>query len=297
MKPLAIVTVTYSPGKHLPALVNSLPDATTRDVHLVLADNGSTDGSVEAAAAADTSDTNYTIHLHRTGGNIGYGSAINSAARYLRRLKDKGEIDAEYFLIVNPDVEFTAGSIDSLLDVADHNPQAGSVGPLIENTDGTIYPSARAIPTLTNGIGHALLGSVWKGNPFSRQYRQQNETVRQRRVGWLSGACLLMRWEAFDAVDGFDEAYFMYMEDVDLGDRLAHAGWDNVFAPQSHIIHDQGHSAKRHFSTMLPAHHASAYRFQADRHPGWRWLPVRLALRVGLSLRASIVVRLAHLVG
>lgn len=96
-------------------------------------------------------------------------------------------------------------------------------------------------------------------------YRDDEDMDTERTAGWLSGSCLLLRWDAFDQVGGFDERYFMYMEDVDLGDRLVRAGFTNVFCPSAQIIHAKGHVAGKNPENMLPAHHESAYRFQADR--------------------------------
>src|SRR5699024_12081886 len=102
-------------------------------------------------------------------------------------------------------------------------------------------------------------------NPWTLRYRQDDQAPSERPVGWLSGSCLLLRRTAFDAVDGFDSRYFMYMEDVDLGDRLGRAGWLNVFVPSARVIHDKGHAAGRHPETMLPAHQRRAIRFQDEQ--------------------------------
>ena len=282
--PLAVVTVTYNPGKHLPALVASLPGATTRSTLLVCADNGSTDG-----VAARVAEENEGVEYLPTGGNLGYGPAINAAARALADRRAAGEIDGEYFLIVNPDVEFGPGSIDALLACAGGSASAGAVGPRIEEADGSAYPSAREVPTLITGIGHAVLYPFWPTNPFSRAYKAGENLSVERRAGWLSGSCLLVRWEAFDAIGGFDERYFMYFEDIDFGDRLARAGWDNIFCPAASIAHDQGHSAKKYSAVTVPAHHDSAYRFQADRHPHWWEAPIRAVLWAGLKGRALLM--------
>ncbi|MDQ1202074.1 glycosyltransferase family 2 protein [Rhodococcus sp. SORGH_AS_0303] len=279
--PLAVVTVTYSPGEHLDAFLESLRDATTRPVSVILADNGSTDGAPEAAEAAYDN-----VRLLRTGANIGYGGAANRAV---------AEVDpaTEFVMVVNPDVQFGPGSIDELLAAAERHPRAGSLGPLILEPDGSRYPSARRVPDLTSGSLHALLGSVWPSNPWTQRYRQDNDEVSERSVGWLSGSCLLLRRAAFDSVDGFDSRYFMYMEDVDLGDRLGRAGWTNIYVPTAVVTHAKGHAAGRHPESMLPAHHRSAYRFQADRHPR-RWqAPLRWTLRAGLALRSRVVVTAA----
>ena len=113
---------------------------------------------------------------------------------------------------------------------------------------------------------HALVGFVWKANPWTRKYRQEYQEPTERPVGWLSGSCLLLRRKAFDAIGGFDERFFMYMDDVDLGDRLGKAGWLNVYVPTAEILHDKGHSTGRDPARNLQAHHESAYIYLADRH-------------------------------
>ncbi|MFC6013842.1 glycosyltransferase family 2 protein [Nocardia lasii] len=278
---LAVVTVTYSPGEHLEHFITTLTEATSEKPQVILADNGSTDGVPELVAEA-----NSHVTLLRTGGNIGYGGAINRAV---------AEIDPsiEFVILANPDIRWGVDSIDKLLEAAKRWPRAGAFGPMVREPDGSVYPSARRVPGLADGAGHAILGSVWPKNPWSVRYRQENEQLTERVVGWLSGSCLLVRRAAFDTIDGFDSRYFMYMEDVDFGDRMGKAGWHNIFVPDAEVTHAKGHAAGKHPELMLPAHHASAYRFQADRHPHWWQAPLRGALRAGLAVRSRIAVRSA----
>ena len=136
---------------------------------------------------------------------------------------------------------------------------------------------------------------MWPANPWTRSYRREGD-VGERTAGWLSGSCLLLRREAWDSVDGFDPRYFMYFEDVDLGDRMHRAGWLNVYVPGAVAEHLGGRATGRDPETaarMLGEHHRSAYRFLADRHRGLRWAPLRLALRVGLDVRARLGARQA----
>lgn len=287
--PLGVVTVTFSPGEHLSKLVDSLGPAASASTRLIMADNGSTDGSVEKEEAR-AKETGADVQLLRTGGNIGYGAAANRGIAELGRARRAGEINPDYVMLVNPDVVFAPGAIDVLLECAQRNPKAGAIGPLIREADGSVYPSARAVPKLVSGIGHALLADIWPTNPFSRHYRDDTDMDRERSAGWLSGACLLLRWDAFDQIDGFDTRYFMYMEDVDLGDRLGKAGWSNTFCPRAEIRHAQGHSASKHPEITVRAHHESAYRFMSDRLPGPALAPVRLALRLGLFLRGKVII-------
>lgn len=287
--PVAVITVTYSPGRHLTAFLDSLTEATAQGTHVILADNGSVDGSPEEAAR-----TRRKVEFLPTGGNLGYGTGMNVGARHLQPLRDAGEIDPEFLVLSNPDVVFSEGAIDELIACARRWPEAGAVGPQIVEPDGSIYPSARALPDMRNGIGHALLGQLWPKNPWTRAYRDDADMETERTAGWLSGSCLLVRWDAFDAVGGFDERYFMYMEDVDLGDRLARAGYENIYCPAATITHAKGHVAGKHADTMLPAHHESAYRFQADRLPHWWQAPARLLIRGGLKARSALAVARAR---
>jgi len=276
---LAVVTVTYSPGEHLEHFLRSLAVATAECPPVVLADNGSTDGAPEAAA-----EWHEQVQLLHTGGNIGYGAAANRGV---------AELPTEYdwILVANPDVEFLPGSVDELLAAARRWPRAAALGPLIREPDGSVYPSAREVPRLLAGSGHALLGGVWPANPWSKRYRRPEEQPGERAAGWLSGSCLLLRRSAFEAIGGFDSRYFMYFEDVDLGERLARAGWHNVYVTSAEVTHAQGHAADRSPKAMLTAHHDSAYRFQASRHPQWYAAPLRGGLKLALVVRNRWVSR------
>jgi N-acetylglucosaminyl-diphospho-decaprenol L-rhamnosyltransferase len=276
---LTVVTVTYSPGPHLHRFLTTLSHATDRPVTVVLADNGSTDGSPEQALV-DHPNT----RLLRMGGNLGYGTAVNRAVAELGP-------EADLFIVANPDVQWGPRSIDMLLEAAVRWPRAGTLGPLIRDPDGSVYPSARHLPSIIRGGLHAVVGPFWRNNPWTAEYRQERQEPSERVVGWLSGSCLLIRRAAFDEMHGFDERYFMYMEDVDLGDRMNKAGWQNVYVPLAEILHDKGHATGRDPARNLAAHHASTYIYLADRHAGWWQAPLRWAFRAALAVRSRLAVR------
>jgi N-acetylglucosaminyl-diphospho-decaprenol L-rhamnosyltransferase len=194
-------------------------------------------------------------------------------------------------VVANPDIQWRPGSLDDLLAATERWPGAGSWGPLISTPEGAVYPSARALPSLGRGIGHALAGWWWPNNPWTTAYRAERQAPAERAAGWLSGSCLLLRRSAFDAVAGFDPGYFMYFEDLDLGDRLGRAGWQNVYVPSAVVCHTGGHATSKHAARMVGEHHRSAWRYLSRRYPGWRWAPVRLALRIGLAARAALATR------
>ncbi|WP_322099370.1 glycosyltransferase family 2 protein [Goekera deserti] len=263
--------MTFSPGDTLDGFLDSLAAATSLPVEVVLADNGSTDGVPERAVAERPEVT-----LLRTGGNVGYGAAANAGLA--------GRTSG-FALVANPDVRFEPGSVDALLDVAARWPRAATVGPAILTPTGELYPSARDLPRLSTGIGHALLGWVWPANPWTARYRREDEAPRERPAGWLSGSCFLVDLEAFWSVGGFDPGYFMYFEDVDLAERLGRHGWLHVYAPSAVVVHEGGHSTRREPHRMARVHHTSALRFLSGQHPRRRDAPLRTVLRAGLGAR------------
>jgi N-acetylglucosaminyl-diphospho-decaprenol L-rhamnosyltransferase len=87
-------------------------------------------------------------------------------------------------------------------------------------------------------------------------------------------------------VGGFDDRFFMYFEDVDLGYRLGKAGWKSVYLPSAIVTHTGAHSTSTESSRMIKAHHRSAYRYLSQKYSAWYFAPLRWALRLGLMLRA-----------
>ena len=203
---VAAVVVNYNAGDHLVDCVRSIRADGVDDI--VVVDNGSHDGSLEALIAADPS-----VRVLRMSRNLGFGSAANRGV---------AATTTPYVLVMNPDTVVEPGLVKALLAALDHDPRLGVVGPRLDNSDGTLYPSGRQFPNLGDAIGHAFLVDLVPDNPFTRRYRMLDwDHAKARRVDWVSGACFLAAAEAFDAVGGFDEAYFMYLEDVDLCWRLA----------------------------------------------------------------------------
>lgn len=282
---IRVVVITYNSGAHLGTFLDSIPAASSLPVRVVISDNASTDGSLEGLG------TREGVEILRNGRNLGYGAAANRGA---------AGGDERWLVIANPDVALTPGALDALVAASERWPQGGAFGPAILSPDGSLYPSARMLPSLGRGIGHATLGWVWPGNPWSTAYRNDARTPHEGPVGWLSGSFLLLDRAAFDAVGGFDENYFMYFEDVDLGDRLGRAGFANVYVPSAKVLHVGGHSTTADASSsalMARTHHQSAYRYLADRHQGLRWAPVRAIVAGGLGARyllSRAVGRISH---
>src|SRR5262249_18577598 len=143
--------------------------------------------------------------------------------------------------VLNVDLTFAPGTARPLVDRLESDTQVGAIGPLIRNLDGSIYPSARCIPSVFVAVGHGLLGLLWPTHPFTVRYRQLDvDPSVSRAVDWISGSAIWQRRDALDAIGAWDERYFMYMEDLDLCWRLRQAGWQIVFEPGAEIVHVQG---------------------------------------------------------
>ncbi len=277
---LAVITVSYGSDDVLPGFLASIPESTCENPLVIVADNKPAAGDAVAALTAAAGAV--YLPLDR---NAGYGAAINAAARGL-------PASVEWILISNPDVALKPNAVDRLLSTGRGDSSIGAVGPAVLTAQGDVYPSARAIPSLRHGIGHALFSNLWADNPWSRTYRNELGSQQTGRdAGWLSGANLLVRRSAFDALGGFDEGYFMYFEDVDLGYRMTKAGYRNVYEPEAQVTHTGAHSTTNDSAAMVAAHHNSARRFLDRKYSGALLLPVRVVLRAGLAARSRLAQR------
>ena len=264
------VVVSYNSATYLPDCVRSLRSEGLTDV--VVVDNASADGSVGVVRAADP-----TVTVVETGANLGFGSAANRGV---------AACAGDYVLILNPDTVVEPGTVKALVEALDRDPGLAMVGPRLENLDGSLYPSVRRFPDLMDAFGHAFLGLIWHGNPFTRRYRMldYDHDKASADVDWVGGACALVRRSAFDAVAGFDEAYFMYVEDVDLCWRLGRAGWRIGYEPGARVVHALGGSSRLIPYRMIAEHHRSLLRFVSKTSTGGRRALVPV-VAAGLGLR------------
>lgn len=293
---IGVVTVSYGSGEALEAFLTSLREHHGDDVPVAVVDNKPGEDGV--ADLAERFGARY-VPLPE---NPGYGAGMNEGVRALERSsgtsrareQSTASTDAfNAFFFCNPDVMFIEPAIDQLASSLLSDSQAGSIGPRTLNDDGTVYPSARNLPSVSTGVGHALFGKLWPQNPWSRAYKNASDYDRRRPAGSLSGAAVMVKRNVFDAIDGWDEAYFLHFEDIDLGYRIGLAGWVNIFEPAATVVHSGGHSLKKHSAIAEQAMTASAIRFMRKRYSGvWR-APLRWAIVAGLRVRGALKVRAA----
>lgn len=284
-KTVGVLLITYQSAEDLPTFLESIETAVQPlELDIVCVDNTSTDDGPELVEE-------FGGRVTRNRRNVGLAAAINQAA---------AQTDAEWLLVANPDTKPAPGSISALVETARSDERIGMIGPRIARLDGTLYPSGRAFPSLLVGIAHALLGGVWPGNPATRRYfgRQVTEVSD---VDWISGCCMLFRREAFDAVDGFDERYFLYFEETKMALDMHRNGWRVVLDPSVEIRHREGGSMRSAPLRKVRTHHRSALRFYCDYHRGTPWMLFAPLVAAGLvvrgvlaAVRTVITGRLAH---
>ena len=227
---LAVVVVSWNSRDDLPECLRSLATVSL-PLELVVVDNASSDGSAEAARAIAPQAT-----VVGAGENLGFARASNRGWRATR---------APYVLFLNPDARVTPGAVEALHQVLETRPDVGIVGPLTKNADGT--PQVSFGPDLTP-LGEwrqrRLVGAVRARDPRAMAW-VESATARELEPAWVSGSCLLTRRALLEALGGFDEAFFLYEEDVDLCLRARKSGARVVLTPDARVIHRLGRSMER----------------------------------------------------
>ena len=273
---VAIITVSYNSSAQLADFLASAVKSVASANQIIVVDNNSVDIGV-----TEVLTKKHGVNLLKLEKNVGYGSAVNKAVPTLPS-------EFTTLLVCNPDSELNPEAVAGLRNAV-QDTEVGLAGPRIHNLDGSVYPSARTIPSIRNGVGHALFANIWSSNPWTKNYLSeahlQNKTVP---TGWVSGACLAIRRNLFTQEGGFDQNYFMYFEDVELGYRLGKLGFKNLYVPEISITHIGGASTKIQKQSMVEIHHQSAIRFINQKYAGLRWTLIRKLLTMGLALRMKI---------
>ncbi len=262
------VVVDYHTDQVLVECVDSL--LANRIRHIVVVENGEV-GSVPAALLERG------VVVVSPGVNLGYGGGVNRGVAMAPAV--------EFILVSNPDVVVHDGAIQALVAYLEGHSDVALVGPEIRRPDGSVYPSRRDFPNVWLAGLHAVLEPIWATNPATARYRS---TKDDGIVDWVSGACFLVRRDAFEAVGGFDERYFMFAEEMALCWSLRERGYLVAATSDAVVTHLEGVSRARVPREMLIAHHRSALRFELQTARGWRRALVPVAAAV-LSVRLALV--------
>jgi N-acetylglucosaminyl-diphospho-decaprenol L-rhamnosyltransferase len=251
---LSIIIVSYNTAELLQNCLRSIAQHTKISHEVIVVDNNSTDDS---AARVEEDFPAVTIFRNET--NLGFSKASNLGAR---------SSQGDHILFLNPDVEVKAGSVDVLISWLETHNQTGIIGPRLVFPDGQFQLSAGNLPGLWQ---------EWKDRRLYRRMvtgdRKFHERVASRfrdvqAVGWVTGACLLIRRSLFDALGGFDEKLFMYFEDKDLCKRAASMGAEVLFCPEAEAIHHLGGASLGDTGSLRRVYQTS-HREYYRKHLGW----------------------------
>ncbi len=267
---LAIVIVNYNARRHLENCLESLTSSPPATPHqIVVVDNASGDGSVEAVRARWPA-----VSVIEMPANAGFSAGNNAGIR---------ATTGSLILLLNNDTIVPAGAIDSLVGRLLAHPDAAVAGPRLVDEAGRTELSCGAMITPFNELRQKAIGWLHQRGvgPVSR--RVERAASRERYVDWVSGACLLVR-RADAAQAGFlDERYFLYTEDVDFCAAIRRLGRRVLFTPAAHVLHLRGRSRSTAPTAVNAAYRRSHLAFYEKHHPAWA--PVlRLYLRLKRQL-------------
>ena len=281
---LSIVIVTYRSRAFIGACLESLrsvlaePGAPAAEVCVV--DNASGDGT-----AALVREQHPWVLVVESETNGGFAHGINLGLR---------ATTGAHVLWLNPDARALKGAGSGLGEVLAwlrEHPSAGVIGGRIVNDDGSVQRSVRAFPSYGAVLGarYSFLTRWWPENPFSRAYLRGDLSYdREATVDWVSGACLLHRRSVSDALQGLDEGFFMYFEDVDFCWRATTGGWTVHFHPGFSVMHRIAGSSDLAPVRMLVARHRSLWRWYTKSHQRF-WLK-DVVIYAGIWVRCAALI-------
>ena len=252
----------------------------------ILVDNCSRDGSQDMVAREFPD-----VQLICNDGNAGFAGA-NVQAMALAA--------GRYLLLLNPDTIVPPGAMRELVDFADAHPEAGVIGPRLVYGDGRLHPSCRCFPTIAAAVfRNTWLGRLFPGSRASRSYLLEDwDHSEVRDVDWVSGACMLIRREAYEQVGTLDTGFFWGSEDVDYCWRMHKAGWAVLYTPSPVVTHLVGRSTDQAAFRTIVRSHRSMYRLYS-KHVARNALS-RGAVWLGVWGRAGLLIAqqaVAHWVG
>jgi N-acetylglucosaminyl-diphospho-decaprenol L-rhamnosyltransferase len=240
---LSVIVVNWNVRDLVRKCLRSLQSALlvpTAEYEIIVVDNASADGSVEMLRAEFPE-----IRLIASPVNLGFGAGCNLAYKACR---------GEFVLLLNPDTEVREHAVDDLLGLMAARPRAGIVAPRLANEDGSFQPAAGgALPTLANvAWNYLFLKDVLPRAIAPAALFLDSDPREVIAIGWVSGASMLLRREAVGE-SIFDEAFFMFGEDMDVCDRVRRGGWEVLYAGGISILHHHGKSFDQQESIEIRA--------------------------------------------
>ena len=272
---VAAIVVNYNAGEHLLACVQSLLNQSLTDI--VVVDNASADDSMQRLRGRFGDRPGVQLLFNPS--NFGYGPAVNAASARLQ---------ARYLLIINPDCVLHEDGLRHLRLALESDPQAALAAPRVTDQRGRFEAaSCRHLPTPRRALmSLSGLGRLARRWPALEGINVSGaaDWTEPRAVDATSGACMLLRRDAWEQVGGFDEGYTLHGEDLDLMLRLQQADWSCLFVPAAKATHSQGvSSASRPLWVHREKHRSMVRFFKQYQAPHCGWLQRQLVL-LGIRL-------------
>ena len=276
---LSVLIVNYNVKAFLDQCLRSVRAASRNlDVEVIVVDNASTDQSGEWITAQFPE-----VRWIASPTNLGFGRANNLALR---------EATGDVVLYLNPDTVVPEDNFATALAYLADHPEVGSLGcRMIDGTGEFLPESKRALPTPSVALYRLLgLSSLFPRSPrFARYYLGHLPEDQNAEVDVHCGAWMMVRKPILDQLGGFDEAYFMYGEDIDLSYRIQKAGWQNHYLATSPIIHYKGESTKHATWKYVKTFHEAMDIF-ARTHFAGRAAAFSALIRFGIYAKATSTV-------
>ena len=251
---VAVAVVSWNTRELLARCLESLKPASDAGLAEVwVVDNDSSDGSPDLVRERFP-----WARLVEPGRNLGFGPAVNVVA---------SRTTSPWLAPANADIELEPGALEALLEAGERDPRAGIFAPRLVLPSKETQHSVHPFPTLPVALVFALgLHRLSRGLGDALTIEGRWDENRPRVVDWAIGAFLLVRRDAFTAVGGFDEAHWMYAEDLDLGWRMRRRGWVTRYEPAARVRHVSGAAAGQVFGDeMLTRWMAASYGWMARR--------------------------------
>lgn len=272
----SVVVVAADSGPLLLDAVASVLAPREASVEVVVVDNDSSDGEPERLVAAHSNEPR--LRVLRQDRNLGFGPACNRGAAAAR---------GDMLLFLNPDCCLDAGALASLRAVATTNPRLGLLGVEVTTADGRpARGNRRRDPTLRRAVmtmtGLARLESRWPSLAGVEMPARTSDDGDVEPVEAVSGACLFLPRSVFEQVGGFDEAYFLHVEDLDLCRRVRDSGRLVAIVHGLHARHEQGSSSRRRPLFVAWHKHRGMWRYFTRFDPAAHNLILRALVGAGI---------------
>jgi hypothetical protein len=223
-----------------------------KETEIIVVDNTSSDGTVEML------QNNFPdVKLIQNKINTGFGAANNQGARIAT---------GDFLLFINSDTTLRKNALTDIRKYVTNAKNAGAIGFKISNKDFSLQPSCGNFPTLLNLFAETIF--VDRILKFKKAFHILDHNIYHNEFSpdWVSGSCFIIGKQVFNEVSGFDDKYFLYVEEVDLCYQIKKNGYSNIYFPIEAVIHHNRASSTGKKTAVIFTHHNLLYFFK--KHHG-----------------------------